>query len=102
MTSILAAMVNAGFLSALVTAAVWLALRLTPRRALNAATRYAVWWAALAVAIALPALYLPRNVAGPATPREKRALTKAPASQAAPLVERSAPFVEAPAYGAPA
>ena len=43
MTSVLAALVNGGILSALVTVAVWLALRATPRRALNATTRYAVW-----------------------------------------------------------
>jgi hypothetical protein len=72
MTSLLAALVNGGILSALVTLAVWLALRVTPRRALNAATRYAVWWGALAVAVTLPALYLPRV---------------APAIEAAPPVE---------------
>ena len=43
MTSVLAALVNGGILSALVTVAVWLALRATPRRALNATTRYAVF-----------------------------------------------------------
>ena len=64
MTSLLAVLVNGGILSAPVTIAVWLALRVTPRRALNAATRYAVWWAALAIAMALPELYLPREVAG--------------------------------------
>jgi beta-lactamase regulating signal transducer with metallopeptidase domain len=64
MTSVLAALVNGGILSALVTIAVWLALRVTPRRVLNAATRYAMWWAALAIAVTLPALYLPRDVEG--------------------------------------
>jgi Ca-activated chloride channel family protein len=59
MTSVLAALVNGAILSAPVTAAVWLALRLVPRRGLNAATRYAVWWTTLAIATALPALYLP-------------------------------------------
>ena len=34
MTSVLAALVNGGILSALVTVTVWLALRATPRRAL--------------------------------------------------------------------
>jgi len=39
-------------------AIVWLSLRVTGN-ALNAATRYGVWWAALAVAAALPLLFLP-------------------------------------------
>jgi Ca-activated chloride channel homolog len=59
MTSVLAALVNGAILSAPLTAVVWLALRLVPRRGLNAATRYAVWWATLAIATALPAVYLP-------------------------------------------
>jgi beta-lactamase regulating signal transducer with metallopeptidase domain len=63
MRSVLAALVNGGILSAMVTIAVWLALRVTLRRVLNAATRYAVWWAALAIAVTLPALFLPRDVA---------------------------------------
>ena len=70
MTSVLAALVNGGILSALVTIAVWLALRVTPRRVLNAATRYAVWWVALAIAVTLPALYLPREVARRVPPHE--------------------------------
>jgi beta-lactamase regulating signal transducer with metallopeptidase domain len=63
MTSVFAALVNGGILSALVTIMVWLALRVTPRRVLNAATRYAVWWVALAIAVTLPAFYLPTSVA---------------------------------------
>ena len=59
MNRILAALVNGAILGALLTAAVWLVLRLTPRHVLNAATRYAIWWATLAVALALPAFYLP-------------------------------------------
>lgn len=59
MNRILAALVNGAVLSALVTAAVWLVLRLVPRSVLNAATRYVLWWATMAIAIALPAWYLP-------------------------------------------
>ena len=51
------ALVNGAFQSVLPAAAVWMALRLTPRRLLNAATRYAIWWIALGMAIALPAFY---------------------------------------------
>jgi beta-lactamase regulating signal transducer with metallopeptidase domain len=51
------ALVNGALLSVLPAAAVWVALRLTPRRWLNAATRYAVWWMVLAIVIALPAFY---------------------------------------------
>jgi uncharacterized protein (TIGR03435 family) len=62
--SAMAAFVNGGIMSVPVAAAVWLLLRIAPRRALNAATRYAIWCAALAIVITLPALYLPlhRNV----------------------------------------
>lgn len=60
MNRILAALVNGAILGAPLTAAVWLVLRLTPRRVLNAATRYALWWATLAVVVVLPAVYLPR------------------------------------------
>jgi beta-lactamase regulating signal transducer with metallopeptidase domain len=40
-------------LSVPVAAAVWLLLRLTPRRVLNATTRYAVWWATLLLVFCL-------------------------------------------------
>jgi len=73
------ALVNGAFLSALLAAAVWMALRLTPRRLLNAATRYAVWWIVLSLTIALPGLYprahnfhdavpAPRTADAPAAP----------------------------------
>ena len=45
---------NATILSAILAAALWIALRLTPRRALNAATRYVVWWTALMITVLLP------------------------------------------------
>jgi uncharacterized protein (TIGR03435 family) len=65
MNAVFPALVNGAILSALLTAAVWLALRLVPRRVLNAATRYAVWWAALAVVVAMPALFLRPSPAAP-------------------------------------
>jgi len=37
----------------------WLVLRITPRRLLNAATHHLVWWGTLAVVVALPAVYIP-------------------------------------------
>src|SRR5580704_6163350 len=64
--SAMAAFVNGGIMSVPVAAAVWLLLRITPRRALNAATRYAIWCAALAIVITLPALYLPLHRSAPA------------------------------------
>jgi len=54
MTSFWSAMVNAAILSALLSLVVLLALRITPRRALNAASRYAIWWIVLVVSLALP------------------------------------------------
>src|ERR1022692_2149906 len=48
MSSVLAAFANGAIVSAVLAAAVGLALWLTPRHRLNAATRYAFWWATLA------------------------------------------------------
>ena len=67
MNTVFPALVNGAILSALLTAALWLALRLIPRRVLNAATRYAVWWAALAVVVAMPAVFLRPPPAMPPT-----------------------------------
>jgi len=96
MISILAALVNSGILSALMTLAVWLALRVTPRRALNAATRCAVWWAVLAIAVTLPALYLPRDVSGRVIQREMNGVAEVPFLEGAPPIQRSVNSVEAP------
>ncbi len=63
MTEILAAFINAGIAGAVLTFAVWLALSIAPRRALNAATRYAIWWSVLLVVVALPVFYLPHRAA---------------------------------------
>ena len=59
MNAVLAAVVNGALLSALIVGAVWFALRAVPRRTLNAATRYVLWWVVLAIVIALPVSYLP-------------------------------------------
>lgn len=48
-------------MSAPLAALIWIGLRLTLPRILSAAARYAIWWAALAVAVALPAVYLPAH-----------------------------------------
>jgi VWFA-related protein len=58
LAAMLAAMLNGATVGALVAAAVWVGLRAAPRRALNAATRYWVWWAALVVVVMLPLGYL--------------------------------------------
>jgi tetratricopeptide (TPR) repeat protein len=58
MTTFWSAIVNGAVLSSLLSFAVWFALRLTPRRALNAATRYAIWWIALAITLVLPLAYV--------------------------------------------
>src|ERR1039457_1185974 len=58
MSSVLAAFANGAIVSAVLTAAVWLGLRLAPRQRLNAATRYAFWWATWAATLALPVLYV--------------------------------------------
>ncbi len=61
MNLLLAALVNGAIVGAGLTAALWLVLRVTPRSVLNAATRYALWWATLALIVALPVFYLPRR-----------------------------------------
>jgi uncharacterized protein (TIGR03435 family) len=49
---ILSAVVNSLWQALVVAVLVWLALRFMPR--INAATRYAIWWAALGVVLILP------------------------------------------------
>src|ERR1700761_8327774 len=60
LASILASLLNAAIPTLAIAAAVWLVLRLAPRRAFNAATRYAIWWTVLLLAALLPLFYLPR------------------------------------------
>ena len=63
------AILNAAILSLPLTAAVWLALRLLPRRAINAAARYVIWWALLVATVFLPITYLPPHISPkPVTP----------------------------------
>jgi beta-lactamase regulating signal transducer with metallopeptidase domain len=59
MSAIPSAIVNGFILSIPLAAIVWLMLRILPRTVLNAATRYAIWWAALAIVLLLPLAYLP-------------------------------------------
>jgi beta-lactamase regulating signal transducer with metallopeptidase domain len=73
MSSLVAAMVNGALVSAVVTALVWLALRIAPRRALNAATRYVVWWLVLAISVTLPLAWLPIHTSAP-RPAQGRAV----------------------------
>lgn len=54
MNEILAALLNGIFVSAVLALVVGITLRLLPARLLNAATRYAIWWTVLAIAVALP------------------------------------------------
>ncbi len=67
MSAILAAFINGGIAGLAVTMAVWIVLLIAPRRMLNAATRYAVWWTTLLVVVGLPLFYLP-NRAEPVSP----------------------------------
>jgi beta-lactamase regulating signal transducer with metallopeptidase domain len=86
MNAILTAMVNGTLLGAVLTLTVWLVLRLALGRVLNAATRYVVWWATLAVVIALPLLYLRKPGTDETVPRrlpphENSATSAAPRGQ---------------------
>jgi uncharacterized protein (TIGR03435 family) len=98
LTDFLTAILNSLWQAAVVAGVVWLALRLLRRGSfahINAATRYAIWWAVLAVTLALPA--------APSVMRWWHARTRttadagvkpaAPGISAAPLIEEQAPIV---------
>ena len=72
MTTFWSAIVNSTILSTLLSLAVWLALQITPRHALNAATRYAIWWLVLIATLALPMAYIRLT---PTRLRQQAALT---------------------------
>jgi len=96
MTAILAALINGGIAGAAITMAVWLALSIAPRRALNAATRYVVWWTALLVVVALPVFYLPHRseAASPSQPiatTETQTVTIATETEVSPVSNDVAP-----------
>jgi beta-lactamase regulating signal transducer with metallopeptidase domain len=98
--AVLIAVMNSLWEAALLVTLVWLALRFAPRfspspSAMNAATRFAIWWAALGIVLILPAA--PRMIAmaaqwsEPATLRSTRpryAPSPAPVSimERAPLI----------------
>jgi beta-lactamase regulating signal transducer with metallopeptidase domain len=60
MNAFLAALINGIILSGAAVGVLWVILRLTPRRMLNAASRYVAWCAALVVTAAAPLLFLAR------------------------------------------
>jgi beta-lactamase regulating signal transducer with metallopeptidase domain len=59
MNSVLNAVVNGMIVSAGLAVVVQVALWLMPARLLNAATRYAIWWAVMAAVVLLPLAYVP-------------------------------------------
>jgi beta-lactamase regulating signal transducer with metallopeptidase domain len=85
MSSILAALVNGMLVSGALAWAVWIALRLVPGNWLNAATRYAIWWAVLVVTVALPFSYF----RGSAVASGGRKSVASPAVAGEPLLARS-------------
>jgi uncharacterized protein (TIGR03435 family) len=101
---ILVAVLNSLWQAAIVAALVWLVLRLAPRMnlAINAGTRYVIWWAVLGIVLILPlasaaGFSLRRASARPPTPAEKPTATQPilPAAADAPVLitlheERSA------------
>jgi beta-lactamase regulating signal transducer with metallopeptidase domain len=59
MTALIAsAFANAAVLGIGATGFLWLVLRIIPRSAINAATRYGIWWIALLITVALPFAFL--------------------------------------------
>ena len=51
-------LLNSAILALPLAFALWIVLRFTPRRHLNAATRYFIWWITFAVTLALPLLFV--------------------------------------------
>jgi bla regulator protein blaR1 len=92
---ILVAVLNSLWQAAIVAALVWLALKFARRRnlAMNAATRYVVWWAALGVVLVLPA-------APGALALWRTRAAHTPASTAAPKAAQ--PLLPATNFDAPA
>jgi uncharacterized protein (TIGR03435 family) len=88
---ILEALMNSLWQAAIVAGLVWLALRFLPRFGidLNAATRYAIWWAALAVVLVLPIAPAMLRALRPRPPAaaQKAAATRMLAPVPAPPVE---------------
>jgi len=84
MNTLASALANGAILSAFLTAAVWLLLRLAPRRFLNAATRHVMWWILLGITIALPSFQLPIQQSRPARPVQV-SLPAVPKTQTIPL-----------------
>jgi beta-lactamase regulating signal transducer with metallopeptidase domain len=58
-TILLSALVNGVIVSTAATLVVALFLRLVPRRTLNAATRYGIWFVALVIVMGLPVVFIP-------------------------------------------
>ena len=91
MRSVMGAAVG-GFLygfppSLAITAAAWLAARLTPR--INAATRHAIWWMVLAVVVMLPAGFTIRDLR--ATAPSVQAVSTVTAASTPDAAEEAAP-----------
>jgi uncharacterized protein (TIGR03435 family) len=92
--AILTAIVNSLWQAIAVAALVWLALRLAQRT--NAATRYAIWWAALAVVLVLPVAprlipMLRPHAASVAVKASKTPAVAAPAVITEPVIVTIAP-----------
>src|SRR3954467_1563152 len=97
MNAVLAALVNGAIASALTVGVLWPVLAAIPRHALNAATRYAVWWAAMAVTIILPVVFLQARGRAPANPGPVIAFPPSgvPASPAQPIAPNPRPTPQA-------
>lgn len=89
MNAVILAILNTFWQAAAITAAVWLALRLT--RGTNAATRHALWWAVLAVMVLLPAI--PSRRTELPAPAAARAVHEESLEVAPPIVGPRQPIV---------
>ncbi len=83
MNAFLPALINGAVLSIPLTVVAAIALRLTPRSVLNAATRYLILCGVLLLSVLLPGFYLPHRSAQAAPPPAAMALHDSPVSASA-------------------
>jgi beta-lactamase regulating signal transducer with metallopeptidase domain/Tfp pilus assembly protein PilF len=93
MTAFWSAIINSAILSTLLSLAVRVVMQIIPRRALNAATRYAIWWIVLVATLVLPLAYIRLTLARPAAQIEfsssPRELARAQSTTTVPVAKRA-------------
>ena len=92
MTTFWSALVNGALVATVLTAVVWLALRVASRHAVNAATRYAIWWVVLLATLAVPLACMQWKSAEPPASR----FSESPALDFGPIRTSLVPLAATP------